>query len=219
MKTTIPQSKWCPGCDRMLWEENFDPIQWLTAEGKRKCLQCQGYKTNLNFKQCIKCRKHLTYRDFSGDRWCGRKNLELICKTCIPKRTSRRIIPGQKYPCTKCHRDLPAQEFPRAAKTGPRSNFLVPVCCWCGRARSRERSHAKRGFSPEESKLRSDARYDYCFARDVLGLDPPNALAWLARGYSEVELETLESWGIATSSLPPWEPDPYIESEDLLEAA
>jgi len=195
---TRTKTKTCSKCNRELGFGEFTRHQWYRKpDDQRACKECYTPETPL-VKRCGRCDRELESDKFTQYHWHKQRDDQRVCRTCRPpnSRSSRRIVPGGVYRCSKCGRDnLPASEFypNRTAKDGTR--LLHSRCIRC--------------LNPGAGK-RLDMAYDYRFARDILGWGDEKIRQWLADGYGEDNPEGLFAGGAAAID-DDWEPDPYRE--------
>ncbi|WP_063042220.1 MULTISPECIES: hypothetical protein [Nocardia] len=107
---------------------------------------------------------------------------------------------SREYRCSKCGETKPAIAFSRRTrKSGQVSAQANCKACSNARVESWRKS--------QPPKKAPDWKYDFRFARDVLGYSWDQAAAWVCNAYEEVDEITMASLGRPVD----WQPDPYLE--------
>lgn len=121
-----------------------------------------------------------------------------------PKRV---VAQDEKYNCAGCGGSFTV-DFYDVRKLPSGTYVVMPSCRACERDRRWQETH---GADSEEAKLISDVIYDFDLARNMFGMNYPDAVAWLLRGYRlhGVTETKIRDWGMTETRRETWRPDEY----------
>lgn len=213
--------------------------QFLTRRGY--CAQCLGKPTGVESQRCYGCKKWIDTSDFCSTTRYAR------CSKCRVKKNAQQVgryrpnrdkVRLNKVRCTKCTARKGYPHFPYYPATQKHSTVcdacrcrrMSWVCVGCDEEKFREEftvhAWAHRLKDPAYCLVCVPARlymteyhdYEYRFARDVVGMTHPDALAWMHKAFGGT-FEAYEGrYGGVETPKPyePYRPDPVVELERKL---
>lgn len=221
-------TKTCVACKKDLPLTRFRADPRMTDSDavyyRSRCTSCQTaydkeryahkrHPRKLRTIKCIQCRVNQPRKKYTSHR-LRQSPGTTKCLDCEPKVVpmSRRFEPGKLYPCRQCHKVLPSDQF--TVQKVQDKRYVYSNCRSCVRvydAQLRRKKLEAAGIScsswQEARQLKQDARYDFAFARDILGFTTEEATAWIARGYCKSDW-LVSGWAFDSEEGLEWQPDP-----------
>lgn len=130
------------------------------------------------------------------------------CEPTKPRSAPRKPEPNGVYSCGVCKETLPLDHFYINARGG-----VFSYCKVCDRKRQLDVYRAEHDGDATPKRKVLDMRYDYAFAKDILGWGPDKTLLWIGKGY-RIEADSVAGHGFHKELGLRWQPDELKEDDD-----